>query len=63
MAPNNDPKDRIKGGLLYICYGFFAGERPVRMIAETEYKALAALSTLPGYAMYRLWKHKYLSKN
>ena len=63
MAPNNDPKARIKGGLLYICYGFFAGENPVRMIAETEYKALAALCMLPGYAMYLLWKHKYLSKN
>lgn len=60
MVPKNNLKSRIKSGLLYTCYGYFAGEKPGRMLAGTKYKMLAVLCVVPGYAMYRLWKYKYL---
>lgn len=63
MQKKNHFTQRVKYGLLYCCYGFFAGEKPGRMLAGTKYKALAALCMVPGYAMYRLWKHKYLNED
>lgn len=60
MVPKNKLKSRIKSGLLYTCYGYFAGVRPGQMLAGTEHKLLAAVCMVPGYAMYRLWKHKYM---
>jgi hypothetical protein len=60
MGPNNSLKSRIKSGLLYNCYGFFAGEKPGRMLAGTEYKFLAVLCMVPGYGLYWRWRHKYL---
>lgn len=63
MAPYNSPKSRIKSGLLYCCYGFFAGLNHGGIQDGTEHKALAALCMLPGYAMYRLWKYNYLKES
>lgn len=63
MQKRNYFKQRIKYGMLYTCYGFFAGLTTGAILAGTKYKALAALCMVPGYAMYRLWKHKYLNED
>lgn len=59
MGPNNFLQQRIKYGLLYICYGCFAGLTPAQILAGTQNKWLAGICMLPGYALYRMWKHKY----
>lgn len=51
---------RIKNGLLYTCYGFFAGMTPGAMLAQTGHKGIAALCMAPGYALYRYWKKKHM---
>lgn len=60
MGRNNFLKQRIKYGLLYTCYGFFAGMKPGEILAGTAHKPVAALCMAPGYAMYRLWKRQHL---
>lgn len=59
MGPNNYLLQRLKYGLLYCCYGFFAGLTSGQIIAGTEHKTVAALCLFPGWAIYRYWKHKY----
>lgn len=60
MGRNNFLKQRIKYGLLYTCYGFFAGMKPGEILAGTAHKAVAALCMVPGYGLYRYWKRKYM---
>lgn len=60
MGSNNFLSQRIKYGLLLTCYGFFAGLAPVQILKQTHCKWLAGLCLLPGYALYRLWKQKYM---
>lgn len=53
-------KERIRAGLLFICYGYFAGEKTGKLLAEAKpYGALALLCLLPGKLMYALWRKKY----
>lgn len=51
---------RIKNGLLYTCYGFFAGLTPGKMLGGTEYKGVVALCMVPGFMLHLYWKKKYL---
>ena len=60
MGRNNFLKQRIKYGLLYTCYGFFAGMKPGEILAGTAHKPVAALCMAPGYALYRCWKKRYM---
>lgn len=60
MAVNNNLKSRIKNGLLYTCYGFFAGMTPTQILAGTQHKWMAGLCLLPGYALCRYWKHRHM---
>lgn len=50
---------RVKYGLLYTCYGFFAGESPVKILCHSDYKLLSALCLPFGLALYCFWKKKY----
>lgn len=59
MGSNNYAAQRIKYGLLYTCYGFFAGLSPAQILKQSSCKWLAGFCLLPGYALYRLWKQKY----
>lgn len=59
MVPKNYLTQRVKYGLLYCCYGFFAKLSPAKILAEPKHKGLAALCLLPGYALYLYWKKKY----
>ena len=60
MNKKNYFSQRVKYGLLYCCYGFFAGLKPVRIVSGTQNLFLVAACLLTGYAMYHLWRIKYL---
>lgn len=53
-------KERIKAGLLYCCYGFFARYSAKEMFLHTERKRVVGACMLPGYMLYRYWKRKYM---
>lgn len=59
MGPNNFLVQRIKKGLLYCCYGFFAGCSVKEIISEARYKRLTILCMAPGYVLYKIWKKRY----
>ena len=59
MGSNNYLNQRIKYGLLYCCYGFFAGKKARDILQGAKYKLLTALCLVPGYIIYRYWKKKY----
>lgn len=50
---------RIKSGLLYCCYGFFAGLKMCDIVGKTKNKTISVICMLPGYLLYRYWKAKY----
>ncbi len=61
MDKRNFLKQRVKNGLLFVCYGFFANLSVNKIIKYTEnYRGLKLVCILPGYLMYRLWKSKYM---
>lgn len=60
MQRKNYFTQRIKYGLLYSCYGFFASLPPAQILAGTAHKPLAVLCLLPGWVLYRHWKHKHM---
>ena len=60
LAKKNFPERRIKNGLLYTCYGFFAQKTPREMSEGCQAKALMWLCLPFGWALYRVWKRKYL---
>lgn len=54
-------KERIKAGLLYVCYGYFAKIRFVEMVKKAKGCRLwTILCGLPGTALYYYWKKKYM---
>lgn len=50
--------DRLKNGLLYDCYGFFARVSPGTMIKNSHAPGLAAIILPAAYLLYCYWKHK-----
>lgn len=60
MGSNNVPAQRVKYGLLYCCYGFFAG-LSVReiLLRDRAELPLRAVCLLPGYLLYLRWKTSY----
>lgn len=50
---------RIKNGLLFVCYGYFADWRIQEMLRETQQKKLVLLCAIPGWMIYWNWKKKY----
>ena len=61
MDGKNYFKFRVKNGLLYVCYGFFAGLGPIKILKKDEkYRLLKTICLLPGYFMYRKWKSSYM---
>ena len=59
MDKKNSLRKRIKSGLLYTCYGFFAGMSPVQTVKQCPEKAIACLCLPFGWGLYRYWKHKF----
>lgn len=60
MAKKNFLKNRIKNGLLYTCYGFFAQKTPCQMAQSCQSKALMWLCLPFGWLLYLGWRGKYL---
>ena len=60
MQRKNYFTQRVKYGLLYCCYGFFASLQPAQILGGTEHKALAVMCLLPGWVLYRYWERKYI---
>lgn len=59
MHPRNPVVGRIKNGLLYCCYGFFAGKSARKIYSENHHPVLTALCMLPGWILFRYWHIKY----
>lgn len=60
LVKKNFLKKRIKNGLLYTCYGFFAGKTPREMASGCQSKSLMRLCLPFGWLLYRMWKRRYL---
>ena len=60
MSKKNRFKKRVKNGLLYTCYGCFAGLSPRRMAEDCDHKGLMWLCLPFGWLLYLSWKKKYL---
>lgn len=60
MNRKNFLKRRIKYGLLYTAYGFFAKAGIREMIGQNDSKVLTALCIPGGWILYNYWKQKYL---
>lgn len=59
LAKKNPFMIRIKNGLLYTAYGFFANISPRQMAKGCSHKALMWLCLPAGWLLYRYWKKKY----
>ena len=59
MGPNNFFKQRIKYGLLYCCYGFFAKKTVAQILNESKYSLLTSCCLFPGFIIYKLWNKHY----
>lgn len=52
-------KEKIKNGLLYICYSFFDKRKISNIIEKSSNKILVVILLVPGYLLYKYWKIKY----
>lgn len=59
MNTKNFTTRRIKNGLLYTCYSFFAGRSIKEISKNNEYKILTWLCMPVGWVLYLYWKRKY----
>ena len=59
MSCKSGWKRRVKSGMLYTCYGFFAGLSPLQMGKTCDYKLLMWICLPFGWMLYRYWKKKY----
>lgn len=60
MSPLSKFKYKIKGSILYACYGFFGEMTLMQIVKKTKYKFLVVTCGIPiGSMLYVLWKKKY----
>ena len=59
MNKKNFLKSRIKNGLLYNCYSFFAKKTFKEAFRQSNSKLLMCFCRPFGFALYLLWKKKY----
>ena len=60
MAAKNGLKKRIKNGLLYTCYGFFAQNGIRQQIKKSDHPFWVVICSPFGFLLHAIWKHKYL---
>ena len=54
-------RERIKAGLLFVCYGRFAGLSVGEIYKQAElYKGFVIWCMIPGMLMHRYWDYKYM---
>lgn len=56
-------KFRIKKGILYNCYYFFANKQGRKKYGIKSSKAIRMITFLPGFLLYIYWKRKYMEDN
>lgn len=60
MHKKNFLKERVKSGMLYACYGYFAGMSTKCIISKDKNnRLLKIICLLPGYMLYRRWKSRH----
>lgn len=59
MIPQCNIYNRIKAGILYNCYSFFAKNKVIDTIKENPYRFISVITMPFGYSLYRYWKSKY----
>lgn len=59
MTSKSTMKTRVKNGLLYTCYGYFAGMRPKDMRQGCDHKLLMSFCLPFGRLMFYIWKKRY----
>ena len=59
MSRDFSLKIRIKETLLYIVYLFF-GKSSLVELFRCEHRLLVFINLIPGYLLYKYWKHKYM---
>lgn len=59
MCKKNILKSRIKNGLLYTCYGFFAKKSFAAMWKKSDSKVMMCFCFPFGFALYLFWKKYY----
>lgn len=53
-------KERVKGAILYDCYGFFTGRNWTDIMKyEKGHSLMKIMFMLPGYMLYRKWNGRY----
>lgn len=53
-------QERLKAGMLYVCYGSFAGKKIGQLMKDAKpYVLLTFVCLVPGKLMYMLWRKKY----
>lgn len=61
MDRKNSAKNRIKNGLLYMCYGKCAGIPVKKLIHTSRSPFLAAVCTLGGHLLFYHWRRRLVS--
>ncbi|MCL2465435.1 MAG: glycosyltransferase family 2 protein [Micrococcales bacterium] len=59
MTRGYAPHVRLRNALLYTAYGYYAGKRPAEAVQDSGHVALACATALPGWLLFRLWRHRY----
>lgn len=56
-------RERVKAGMLYICYAHFANLHFAEMVKKAkDYQLWTRLCFVPGTALYFYWKKKYMNE-
>lgn len=62
MNKKNNIKERVKSGLLYVCYGFFAKKKINQILFEEKVNIiLKCICLIPGKVLHVIWSNKYFS--
>ena len=59
MSGKSGCKRRVKSGMLYTCYGFFAGQSPLQMHRACDHKWLMWMCLPFGWLLYLFWKKSF----
>ena len=62
MSKKRRVYERIKNGMLYVCYSRFARISLKAMLHASDYKLLAAICIPPGLLLFLFWREKYNRK-
>ena len=53
---------RLKNGILFCCYGFFANFSVHQIVKTSQHKILTPLCLVPGWILYLYWKYRNMRR-